>query len=85
MPYSNGYYGNTTELSNATPVSVGDEGNFSVTSVDVELIPLSARSVEEEGNVTSVSNEFELSKIIPICSTRQPQFGMHCQNLLMSH
>ncbi len=35
MPYSTAYYGNATGLSDATMVSVGDEGNFSVTNIDL--------------------------------------------------
>lgn len=65
MPYSTAYYGNTTELSNATPVIVGEAGNFSVTSVDVELIPMSATSVEQENNVSTVPAEFELMQNYP--------------------
>jgi len=65
MPYSTGYYGNTTELSDATPVSVGDEGNFSVASVDVELMPMSTTSVEDDVDVLSIPNEFELMQNYP--------------------
>ncbi len=65
MPYSTAYYGNTTELSKATTVTVGDVGTFSVTSVDVELIPMSATSVEEENNVSNVPAEFELMQNYP--------------------
>ena len=65
MPYSTAYYGNTIELSNATPVTMGEAGNFSVTSVDVELIPMSTTSVEDEGNVTNVPSKFELMQNYP--------------------
>lgn len=65
MPYSTAYYGNTTELDNATPVSMGEAGNFSVNNVDVELIPMSTTSVEEDGNVTNVPGNFELMQNYP--------------------
>jgi hypothetical protein len=46
-------------------VTVGEAGNLSVTDVDVQMTPMSATSVEEEGEITSVPNEFELSQNYP--------------------
>ncbi len=65
MPYSTAYYGNTTELNNATPVTVGESGNFYVTNVDVQLIPMSATSIEEQDLVNSVPSKFALLQNYP--------------------
>ncbi|MDZ7332643.1 MAG: carboxypeptidase regulatory-like domain-containing protein [candidate division KSB1 bacterium] len=65
MPYKTAYYGNTTDLNQATPVAVGEAGNFTVTSVDVALTPMATTDVEQSTNSDTAPKEFELAQNYP--------------------
>ncbi len=65
MPYKTAYYGNTTDLSEATPVSVGEAGDFSVEGVDVQLTPMSSTDVEQPYELSGSPKRFELSQNYP--------------------
>jgi len=65
MPYSTAYYGNVTDLNSATPITVGEAANFAVTGVDVQLIPMSATAIGEQGKVSGMPAKFELSQNYP--------------------
>ncbi len=65
MPYKTAYYGNTTNLSDATPIAVGEVGNYAVSGVDVALSPMSSTAVEQQSNLTGAPKRFELSQNYP--------------------
>jgi hypothetical protein len=65
MPYSSTYYGNAIEINNATPITVGQAGNFTITGADVQLTPMSATAIGDENKTTGLPGQFELSQNYP--------------------
>ncbi|MDZ7342519.1 MAG: carboxypeptidase regulatory-like domain-containing protein [candidate division KSB1 bacterium] len=65
MPYSSAYYGNVTTIDQATPVSIGQVEGFTITGVDVQLSPMSATAIGQQGETQGTPTQFELSQNYP--------------------
>lgn len=66
MPYNSTYYGNVTALHNATPINIGETGNFNMANIDVVLTPAQVSSVEENNQIKAgIPRQIELSQNYP--------------------
>ncbi len=65
MPYGSAYYGNVANISQALPVSVGQASSFTITGVDVQLSPMSATAIGQQGAAPGTPNQFELAQNYP--------------------
>ena len=83
MPYATTYSGNVTDLSAATPIIVGEAANFTVTDVNVQLVPMSATAVGEDDNFSGVPEKFELSQNYP--NPFNPRTTIHYALLKAAH